>query len=179
MTTDNILDNPNLDNLFIFATESADKKFEKHGKVPATFTCVGDHEIKSVGAWNLGTDEQRERFDKCCRLLCVAEGARATVYIAEIWTVLAASLDGLRPSQHPRRQECVAIRAELPGLRANCFYSILRDKAGKPKLGSPIGPALVEPIDRGDQTLPIEIPSPAERMQAAMELQQLLVISGN
>ena len=179
MTNNNIIENPSLDNLFLFAAETADAKFEKHGRVPSMFWCVGEQEIKSVGAWNLGTKEQEERFEKCCRLLCVAEAARATVSMAELWVVLTAPAEGVRPSQHPQRQECVAIKAELPGLRASCLYSILRDQGGKPKLGIPICPAFVEPISQADQSLPLENPSPAERIKATLELQQLMTVARN
>lgn len=170
MTEDALIQNPTIENLTRFAEMNAVAKFAKFRKIPTTLWCVGDRCLKAVGAMNLPDDRERTAFYNLAGQLCIAESARATIYMAEIWSSPPDSAIIVRASQHPDRREFVLISIEVPGQCVTSLYSILRDHAGKPRLGKCEQPPHVEKTNR---FLPGESPSLSERSQAVSKLERL------
>ena|ERR1035437_8562033 len=157
MNPKELMKNPTIENLTKFAEEHTAMFLEKLDKVPSIFWCVGDRDVKALEFPPLPNYKIRDLFDNMCGQLCIAEAAKATI-VADA----CEALTDIKPLQ------CVAITVEIPGLQIISLYSILRDKAGKPKLGELLQAPDVVPVCQFDQLLPIGIPSPTERIQAFM-----------
>lgn len=170
MTNDELIRNPTIENLTRFAELNAAAKFQKFRKIPTTLWCIGNHCVKAVGAMNLPTDKANSDFYNLARQLCIAESAKAAIYMAEVWVGPPNSADIIRPSQHPARRECVQICSEFPGQSVTSLYSILRDQTGKPRLGKC---ELSHHVEKVNVFLPITTPSSFERAQAAFLIERL------
>lgn len=150
-----LIKKPTVKNLTEFARKHTAQFLERLDKVPSIFWCVGDRDVKALEFPPLPNYKIRDLFEYRCKQLCIAEAAKATI-VADA----CEALTDIKPMQ------CLAITVEIPGLQIISLYSIRRDKAGKPKLGKLLQVPEVVPVCQFDQLLPIEIPSPAERIKA-------------
>lgn len=158
MKSKHLIKYPTIKNLTEFAVENAAKLIANHEEIPTFFYCIGDHYVKLLGFSQLPDAKAKDLFGQMCGHMCIAEAAKANIVITDVFVADADEQPG----------HIVTIIVEIPGLQVIYLYSILRDKAGKPKLGRLLDAPTVVHVCQFDQLLPIGIPSPAERIQACI-----------
>ena len=157
MKSKQLIKYPTIKNLTKFAVENAAKLIANYGTIPTFLYCIGEHYVKVLGISRLPDARAKDLFGQMCGHLCVAEAAKANIVIT----------DGCVADADEQPEHIVTITVEIPGMQVIYLYSIVWDKAGKPKMGKLLEAPTVVHVCQFNQLLPIGIPSLAERIQAA------------
>lgn len=123
------------------------------------------------------TDERaKDQFAETARLMCLAQGAKATVFVSEAWLRMATEdemLDLSRPpSQYPDRQEVMIMMGESRNGNMHKILPIIRSDNGQ-FLGFVDKPAIAtdEVQGRFANFLSAELPDERTREQAKILLE--------
>jgi hypothetical protein len=154
----NLVKNPTFKNLTDYAVENAAKLIAEAGRIPTVFWCVGERTIITVEFPDSNDKSVVENTFGYCAQVCIAESAKATILLLD-----SAVTGNGTPNQ------TATMVVDLPGLQVCYIYSIVQDKAGKPKLGNLFFASEVMRVNQREaQAIPVGTPSPAERLQASI-----------
>ena len=172
-------DRETLSNLVAQAEIFAKQAIMKFGGVPPTLfiQTLAGQKVFSPGA--LSDVGSKEQFAAAAKLMCIAHGATATVFVAEGWTRFAKkgqTLDLTKmPSQCPDRQEVLMLMGEAWQATSQKLLPIMRSASGKfAGFGEAHSIEADEVKGRFVQFLPEKYPS-LEEQQKAKELLQMVV----
>jgi len=124
-----------LNNLMIEADLWAKHSLRHSGKIEPALFMHGPEGKAMFGPVDMSTEREKDIFAAMARLVCIAHGADATVFVSEAWTRMAKpgqKLDMTKmPSQCSDRQEIVMMMGQT---RNSCQQRMLpmeRDRNGK------------------------------------------------
>jgi hypothetical protein len=129
------------------------------------------------GSEPVSEELEKKEFSTDARLVCTAQAATAVVVAVEAWVLEARRGErlppGMRPSESPRRKECIVLSGEaVGGLYRQRLAPILRDGRGR---FSGLGPATAPPPGPPEgplaRLLPEAPPTPEVRAFASSLLQ--------
>lgn len=128
---------------------------------------------------DLSSEQAKDNFATLAKLVCIAHGADAAVFVSEAWMIKAKQDQALdlnqAPSESPDRQEVVIIMGETREGHMQKFLPILRHENGKFKSFGE-SPALAENKIQGRfaQFVPLEVPDEETRQKAKSVLQGII-----
>ncbi len=114
------------------AAASAEFSMKNLGRFPATYFARTPKHISVISQPHLPDDNAKDDLARVIRLACVAQAATAGVFAAEAFMVRGGPevLD-LRPSESPRRKECVYLVGEtVSGHQLVRLLPIIRGEGG-------------------------------------------------
>lgn len=149
----------------------------KMGRLPATLLLHGVNGGAMFAPRPMSSEQSKDHFATTARLMCIAEGADATVFVSEAWMRTQKKGEKLdlskAPSECADRQEVVIIMGET---REGCMQKTLpieRSENGR-FLGFKESPVTTEHVKgRFAQFLPPTFPNQQEMRQATQLLEML------
>jgi len=140
--------------------------------LPSIFAASADG-LFLLGSKPVNEELEKKEFATDARLICTAQAATAVVLAVEAWVLDARPAErlppGQRPSESPRRKECIVFSGEaVGGFHRHRIVPVLRDQRGQ---FSRLGPAIVPPPEPPEgpfaRLLPEAPPTPEVRAFAA------------
>jgi hypothetical protein len=165
-----------LDALLDLAQEHAEDALREDGALFPSLFAASPQGLFLLGGRPLKEALEKKEFATDARLICTAQAATAVVVAMETWVLEARPGErlppGLRPSESPRRKECIVLSGEaVGGFHKQYLAAILRDGCGH---FSGLGPAIVPPPEPPEgplaRLLPEAPPTPEVRAFASSVL---------
>ena len=162
-----------LDALLDLAQEHAEDAMREDGALLPSVFAASPNGLFLLGSKPVNEELEKKEFATDARLVCTAQAATAVVLALEAWVLEARPgeclFPGLRPSESPRRKECIVLSGEaVGGFHQQRLRPILRDGRGR---FSGLGPAIVPPPEPPEgplaRLLPEAPPTPEVRAFAA------------
>jgi hypothetical protein len=136
-----------LNALLDLAQEHAEDALREDGALFPSLFAASPRGLFLFGSKPVNAELEKKEFSTDARLICTAQAATAVVLALEAWVLEAEPgerlLPGLRPSESPRRKECIVLSGEaVGGFHKQRLRPILRDGRGH---FSGLGPSIVPP----------------------------------
>ena len=113
----------------------ANQAIMKAGQVPPTLFMQTLNGPLMFTPTTFTSEESKEHFAATARLMCIAHGATATLFVAEGWTRFAKKGEPLdlskMPSQCPDRQETLMLMGEAWQATSQKLLPIMRSESGQ------------------------------------------------
>ena len=128
-----------LESLLDLAQEHAEDALREDGALFPSLFAASPQGLFLFGSKPVNAELEKKEFATGARLVCTAQAATAVVLAVEAWVLEARPGEprppGMRPSESPRRQECIVLSGEaVGGFYRQRLAPILRD--GHVRLGT-------------------------------------------
>jgi len=128
-------DGRSLDDLLVHAEDYATKHLRNGQQCPQTVFMQSLHGPMMLTSGEFNNERNTKEFLTAARMVCVANGATASVLVMEGWTQKAKGIELLnianRPSESPDRQETLMLLGETRYESSQALLPILRSESGR------------------------------------------------